>query len=172
VDSLRAAGKGVISLVAEDGQCVLGHILFSAVSLDGATARGLGRSVVVVGEPAYMRTLKEQCLYLHRFATLAEARRIIGEFIDGYNAEWLIERLGHRPPAELRAGRGVRRGDRERCRRTKITVLMTPEEMDQVTKEEHELPPRYLLGCRHPDFTQELPRKLLRRPGSSTRCSA
>lgn len=28
-----------------------------------------------------MRTLKEQCLYLHRFETLEEARRIIGEFI-------------------------------------------------------------------------------------------
>src|SRR5437588_45690 len=41
-----------------------------------------------VGEPEcngvierFMRTLKEQCLYLHRFQTLADARRIIGEFI-------------------------------------------------------------------------------------------
>jgi hypothetical protein len=33
-----------------------------------------------------MRTLKEQCIYLHRFANLKEARLIIGEF---------IERLGH-----------------------------------------------------------------------------
>jgi transposase InsO family protein len=48
-----------------------------------------------------MRTLKEQCL--HRFSTLAEARRIIGEFIARYNAEWLIERLGHRTPAAARA---------------------------------------------------------------------
>lgn len=44
----------------------------------------------------FMRTLKKQCLYLHRFQTLAEAQRIIGEFIARYNAEWLIERLGHR----------------------------------------------------------------------------
>jgi putative transposase len=63
-----------------------------------------------VGEPEcngvierFMRTLKEQCLYSHRFATLAEARRIIDEFIARYNAEWLIERLGHRPPTALRA---------------------------------------------------------------------
>jgi putative transposase len=63
-----------------------------------------------VGEPEcngvaerFMRTLKEQCLYLHRFRTLDEARRIIAEFIDRYNAEWLIERLGHRSPATARA---------------------------------------------------------------------
>ncbi len=63
-----------------------------------------------VGEPEcngiierFMRTLKEQCIYLHRFASLAEARRIIGEFIQRYNTEWLIERLGHRTPAAARA---------------------------------------------------------------------
>jgi putative transposase len=63
-----------------------------------------------VGEPEcngvierFMRTLKEQCLYLHRFQTLAEARRIIGEFIARYNTEWLIERLGHQTPAAARA---------------------------------------------------------------------
>jgi hypothetical protein len=33
------------------------------------------------------RTLKEQCIYLPRFETLAEAQRIIGEFIARYNAE-------------------------------------------------------------------------------------
>jgi len=46
-----------------------------------------------------MRTMKEQCIYLHRSETLAEAQRIIGEFIARYNAEWLIERLGHQTPA-------------------------------------------------------------------------
>ncbi len=63
-----------------------------------------------VGEPQcngvaerFMRTLKEQCLYLHRFTSLAEARRIIAEFIERYNTEWLIERLGHRAPSAARA---------------------------------------------------------------------
>ena len=51
----------------------------------------------------FMRTLKEQCLYLHRFQNLAEARRTIGEFIARYNTEWLIERLGHRTPVAARA---------------------------------------------------------------------
>ncbi len=63
-----------------------------------------------VGEPEcngvierFMRTLKEQCLYLHRFQNLAEAQRIIGEFITRYNTEWLIERLGYQTPAQARA---------------------------------------------------------------------
>jgi transposase InsO family protein len=62
-----------------------------------------------VGEPEcngiierFMRTLKEECLYLHHFATLAEARPVIGEFIARYNREWLIERHGHRTPAAVR----------------------------------------------------------------------
>ena len=63
-----------------------------------------------VGEPQcngvaerFMRTLKEQCLYLHRFTSLVEARAIIGEFIERYNTQWLIERLGHQTPAAARA---------------------------------------------------------------------
>ena len=40
--------------------------------------------------------------YLHRFQSLAEAHRIIGEFIARYNTEWLIERLGHQTPVAAR----------------------------------------------------------------------
>jgi putative transposase len=50
-----------------------------------------------------MRTLKEQCIYLYQFQSLEEARTIIGAFIARYNTEWLIERLGHRTPAQARA---------------------------------------------------------------------
>ncbi len=71
---------------------------------------GITISPSYVGEPEcngvaerFMRTLKEQCLYLHRFTSLTEARTIIGAFIARYNAEWLIERLGHRTPAAARA---------------------------------------------------------------------
>jgi putative transposase len=45
-----------------------------------------------VGEPEcngvierFVRTLKEQCIDLHRFRSLPEAQRIIGEFIPRYN---------------------------------------------------------------------------------------
>jgi transposase InsO family protein len=77
-----------------------------------AEVRWLGMTITpsYVGEPQcngvierFMRTLKEQCLYLHRFQTLEEARRVIGAFIECYNREWLIERLGHRTPAQARA---------------------------------------------------------------------
>ena len=50
----------------------------------------------------WIRTLKEECLYLHDFATLDEARAVIGEFVETYNREWLIERHGHRTPAAVR----------------------------------------------------------------------
>ncbi len=70
---------------------------------------GITISPSYVGEPQcngvierFMRTLKEQCIYLHRFANLDEARRIIAEFIDRYNTEWLIERLGHQSPTAVR----------------------------------------------------------------------
>ena len=62
-----------------------------------------------VGEPEcngimerWIRTLKEECLYLHDFRTLEEARQVIGEFIERYNREWLIERHGHRTPTDVR----------------------------------------------------------------------
>ncbi len=62
-----------------------------------------------VGEPEcngimerWIRTLKEECLYLHDFATLEQARQVIGEFIERYNRAWLLERHGYRTPAEVR----------------------------------------------------------------------
>jgi putative transposase len=50
----------------------------------------------------FMRTLKEECIYVHRFRTLEEARWVIGAFIRRYNADWLLERHGYRTPAEVR----------------------------------------------------------------------
>jgi transposase InsO family protein len=42
-------------------------------------------------------------IYLHQFRSLEEARPIIADFVARYNTEWLIERLGHRTPAQARA---------------------------------------------------------------------
>ncbi|MGH8866229.1 MAG: IS3 family transposase [Burkholderiales bacterium] len=71
---------------------------------------GITISPSYVGEPEcngvaerFMRTLKEQCLYLHQFQSLEDARVAIAEFIQRYNTQWLIERLGHRTPAQARA---------------------------------------------------------------------
>ncbi len=50
----------------------------------------------------FIRTLKEECLYLHDFESLEEARHEIGAFIERYNGGWLLERHGHRTPAQVR----------------------------------------------------------------------
>ena len=70
---------------------------------------GIRPSPSYVGEPEcngimerWIRTLKEECLYLHDFETLEEARHVIHDFIERYNREWLIERHGHRTPADVR----------------------------------------------------------------------
>ena len=62
-----------------------------------------------VGEPQcngiserFVRTLKEECLWLHDFETLEQARPVIAAFVELYNHEWLIERLGYRTPAQAR----------------------------------------------------------------------
>jgi hypothetical protein len=56
----------------------------------------------------FLRPLKEQCLYLHQFATLDEAQRIIGEFIAP-----LQRRVAHRTARSAdavgRSGRGAGR---------------------------------------------------------------
>ena len=49
-----------------------------------------------------MRTLKEECLYLHDFESLEEARQEIDAFIERYNRGWLLERHGYRTPAQVR----------------------------------------------------------------------
>ena len=49
-----------------------------------------------------MRTLKEECLYLHDFESLEEARQEIDAFIERYNRGWLLERHGYRTSAQVR----------------------------------------------------------------------
>jgi transposase InsO family protein len=70
---------------------------------------GIQQSPSFVGEPEcngvierFMRTLKEQCLWVHDFESLEHATRVIGEFIELYNSQWLIERLGHKTPRQAR----------------------------------------------------------------------
>ena len=50
----------------------------------------------------FIRTLKEECIYLHNFETLEEARAVIGVFIERYNNSWLFQRHGYMTPARAR----------------------------------------------------------------------
>lgn len=51
----------------------------------------------------FIRTAKEECLWLHDFEDLEQARPTIAAFIERYNHHWLIERLGYRTPARAHA---------------------------------------------------------------------
>ena len=50
----------------------------------------------------FIRTLKEECIHLHDFETLKEARAVIGTFIEHYNNGWLLQRHGYMTPARAR----------------------------------------------------------------------
>ena len=80
------------------------------ISFQGELAwLGIRSTASYVGEPEcngvaerFMRTLKEECLYLHDFESLEEARQEIDAFIERYNRGWLLERHGYRTPAQVR----------------------------------------------------------------------
>lgn len=50
----------------------------------------------------FVRTLKEQLLWIHRFETVAELLEALHEFRTAYNETWLIQRHDHVSPAEQR----------------------------------------------------------------------
>ena len=50
----------------------------------------------------FIRTLKENLLWVRTFATVEELRRALLAFRETCNATWLIERHGFRPPAAAR----------------------------------------------------------------------
>lgn len=51
----------------------------------------------------FVRTLKEQVLWLRRFATIEELRMELQAFRIRYNTNWLLGRHGYRSPATVRA---------------------------------------------------------------------
>ena len=74
---------------------------------------GLESSPSFVREPEgngcaerFIRTLKEQLLWVRSFATVAELIEALREFRRRYNERWLIGRHGHRPPSQVRRDLG------------------------------------------------------------------
>ena len=51
------------------------------------------------------RTLKEQAVHGRVFQTIDDVRDAVRAFVARYNAAWLIEKNGHRSPAQMRAAR-------------------------------------------------------------------
>jgi transposase InsO family protein len=81
------------------------------------TFRGMTSSPSFVREPEgngvaerFIRTLKENLLWVRHFASVAELVAALQEFKRRYHEQWLIERHGYRTPAQVRSalcpGRG------------------------------------------------------------------
>jgi putative transposase len=51
----------------------------------------------------FIRTLKENFLWVHTFDTVEDLRRGLQDFVAHYNATWLVARHGHRTPNQVRA---------------------------------------------------------------------
>ena len=71
---------------------------------------GIARSPAYHYEPEtngcaekFIQTLKEQVLWIERFATFEELRAAVRRFTLTHNREWLLERHGYRTPTEARA---------------------------------------------------------------------
>ncbi len=71
---------------------------------------GISPSYAFVAEPEtngvierLFRTLKEQVVHGRIFRTIDEVRDAVRAFVTRYNAEWLIEKNGHRSPDAMRA---------------------------------------------------------------------
>jgi len=74
------------------------------------TCLGITSSPSFVREPEgngvaerFIRTLKENLLWVHTFDTVEDLRRALVEFARHYNETWLVARHGHRTPAQVRA---------------------------------------------------------------------
>ena len=51
----------------------------------------------------FIRTLKENLLWVRRFETVEELRSALQQFRRTYNQGWIIERHGYKTPAQVRA---------------------------------------------------------------------
>ncbi len=51
----------------------------------------------------FIRTLKEQLLWVRTFDTVEELRQALLEFKDRFNRHWLLQRHGYVTPAKVRA---------------------------------------------------------------------
>jgi len=71
---------------------------------------GIESSPAFVREPEgngcserFVKTLKEQLLWVRHFATVEELRLALLAFKDLYNQRWLVERHAYRTPSQVRA---------------------------------------------------------------------
>ncbi len=96
-DGLKLRHDHGSQFVADDYQCELAFL-------------GIASSPAFVREPEgngcveqFIRTLKENLLWLRRFDTIEDLRLALLEFQRTYNQTWIVERHGYQTPAAVRA---------------------------------------------------------------------
>jgi transposase InsO family protein len=102
-----AIGKGVaggLVLRHDHGPSYMSHEFQEQISF-----LGMESSPAFVREPEgngcaerFIRTLKENLLWVRHFETIEELRKALLEFKELYNTSWLIERHGYKTPAQVR----------------------------------------------------------------------
>ena len=100
----KNAAKGLCLRHDHGSNCMSGDFQ------DEITFLGIESSPSFVRQPEgngvaerFIRTLKENFLWVHTFDTLEELRRELQEFVGHYNATWLVARHGYRTPNQVRA---------------------------------------------------------------------
>jgi putative transposase len=93
-----------LALRHDHGSQFMSHLFQAELRFLGITS-----SPAFVREPEgngcaerFIRTLKEQLLWVEPFATVEDLRQALLAFRERYNREWLLARHGHRSPAAVR----------------------------------------------------------------------
>ncbi len=73
----------------------------------------------------FIRTLKEQLLWVRTFQTVEELRLALHDWLRLYNEQWLVERHGFRSPIQVRQGLPGDVGSRMRARRNQTSWRIT-----------------------------------------------
>ena len=69
----------------------------------------------------FNRTLKEQIIHGRIYRNIAELRNAVRDFVELYNAQWIVEKNGYLSPAQ--ASSGVARRDLNQARRVRQTCV-------------------------------------------------
>jgi transposase InsO family protein len=83
--------------VADDYQCELAFLGIASSPAFVRAPEGNGCA------ERFIRTLKENLLWVRRFDTIEELRLALHAFKDSYNRTWIVERHGYQTPAAVRA---------------------------------------------------------------------
>ena len=97
--SPRACRRATITAVSTLSDYFQGELKFLGIeSIPAFVREPEGNGVAEL----FIRTLKEQLLWVRTFDTVEELRLALLEFEDRYNREWLCERPGHQTPLAIR----------------------------------------------------------------------